>query len=134
MVEVKLHRVAVDPQNNQAILLLRDEGGRRVLPLIVGALEASSIALAVENIPRRRPLTHDLIISLLETFDASLKSVLIDDVRDDTFYAQLTLAVGDEEKEVDARPSDAIALAARTGAPIYALEKVLLLAGVSEEE
>ncbi|MGE5560130.1 MAG: bifunctional nuclease family protein [Chloroflexota bacterium] len=134
MVEVKLHRVAVDPQNNQAVLLLRDENGRRVLPLMVGALEASSIALAVENIPRKRPLTHDLIISLLELFGASLKSVLIDDVRDDTFFAQMTLAVGDEEKELDCRPSDAIALAARTGVPIFALEKVLALAGVAEEE
>lgn len=133
MVEVKLHRLAVDPQNNQAVLLLRDEGSRRVLPLMVGALEASSIAFAIEQIPRRRPLTHDLIISLFEMFGASLKSVLIDDVRNDTFYAQMTLSVGGEEKEIDARPSDAIALATRTGAPIFALEKVLDLAAVAEE-
>lgn len=134
MVELTLHRVAVDPENNQAILLLRDERGRRLLPLVVGALEASSIALAIENIPRRRPLTHDLIVSLLDMFEASLKSVLIDDVHDDTFFAQLTLTVAGEDREIDARPSDAIALAIRAGVPIYALDKVLVLAGLDQEQ
>ena len=117
---------------------MKDEEGRRYLPISVGPFEANAIALAVEGVSTPRPLTHDLLKNVLEAFQAKVTRILIDDLKEGTdgtgtFYAQITVETGGREVELDARPSDAIALAVRTGAPIYALERVLVAAAVSEE-
>ncbi len=133
-----MDKIGLDPEHGQAILLLKDEEGRRYLPISVGPFEANAIALAVEGVDPPRPLTHDLLKNVLETFKAKVTRILIDDLKEGTdgtgtFYAQITLEAEGREMEIDSRPSDAIALAVRTGAPIYALERVLVAAAVSED-
>ncbi len=133
-----MDKVGLDPEHGQAIVLLKDDEGRRYLPITVGAFEANAIALAVEDLKPPRPLTHDLLKSVLDTLEAKVVQILIDDLKEagdgtGTFFAQITLEAGGRQVEVDSRPSDAIALAVRTSAPIYALEKVLDAAGVPED-
>ncbi len=125
MVELKLARVGYDPESGEAFLLLRDDMQKRYLPIAVGPLEAHSIAAAVEHVTPPRPLTHDLMMSILELLHSKVNMVLIDVLRDKTFFAQISLETPEGAKDVDARPSDGIALAVRAGAPIYALEAVL---------
>ena len=134
MVRVRLFRVAFDPQSQSAVVLLRDEAGHRILPITIGPLEAHSIALAVEGQAPLRPLTHDLVKAILDKLNAKVAMVIIDDLRDETFFGQLNLELAEGTVDVDARPSDAIALAVRTGAPIYVMERVLTAAGISEPE
>jgi bifunctional DNase/RNase len=131
---MKVERIGIDVGSHQAVVLLRETEGDRVLPIWVGALEANAIAMSLENVSLPRPLTHDLTIAIIQLLGATVTSVLVDDVRDGTFFAQITLTQGDTVKELDSRPSDAIALALRTGAPIYATEKVLAGAGVRPAE
>jgi bifunctional DNase/RNase len=102
-------------------LILKEVNGSRRLPIIIGAFEAQSIALEMEGIKPPRPLTHDLIKSIMESLGSGLRDVFINDLRDGTFYARLTI----DSQEVDSRPSDAIALAVRYGAPIFVAEKVM---------
>ena len=114
-------------------LILKEVNGPRRLPIIIGAFEAQSIALEMEGIKPPRPLTHDLMKILIETLGADLAEVVISELRDSTFYAKLVF----DSQEVDARPSDAIALAVRFGSPIFVAEQVLNEAGVTpgaEEE
>jgi bifunctional DNase/RNase len=109
----------MDPVTNLPIVILRDVDGQRVLPIWVGAVEANAVALQIENVAPPRPLTHDLVRNLLAEFGAVLERVVIHDLRDSTFYAYLELKRGDEYSRIDVRPSDALALALRTKAPIY---------------
>jgi len=102
-------------------LILKEVNGTRRLPIIIGAFEAQSIALEMEGIKPPRPLTHDLIKNIMETLGSGLTDVFINDLRDGTFYARLTI----DSQEVDSRPSDAIALAVRYGAPIFVADKVM---------
>lgn len=137
MIRLRVDKIGLDPSQGQAIVLLKDDAGNRWLPISVGPFEANAIALAVEGVETPRPLTHDLLKNLLVLLGAKLTRVLIDDLKEagdgtGTFYAQLTLEADGRELELDSRPSDAIALAVRTGSPIYALEKVLVAAGVTE--
>jgi len=106
-------------------LILKEVSGNRRLPIIIGAFEAQSIALEMEGIKPPRPLTHDLMKNLIETMGADLGEVIISELRDSTFYAKLMF----DAQEVDARPSDAIALAVRFGSPIFVAEKVMDEAG-----
>jgi bifunctional DNase/RNase len=111
--------------------------GTRRLPIIIGAFEAQSIALEMEGIKPPRPLTHDLMKNIIDTFGVSLQDVFINELRDGTFYAKITIEGVSESQEVDSRPSDAIALAVRYGVPIFVAEEVLNEAGIvaeSEEE
>ena len=110
-------------------LILKEVNGNRRLPIIIGAFEAQSIALEMEGIKPPRPLTHDLMKNLLETMGAELAEVVISELRDSTFYAKLMF----ETQEVDARPSDAIALAVRFGSPIFVADKVMDEAGFLPE-
>jgi len=114
-----------DPYNNAYIVILRDEDNTEVLPIWVGKAEANAISFALESILTPRPLTHDLIRNMLEAVNAKLISVVITDLRDNTYYAKLHLLYKDAEYTVDSRPSDAIALALRTEAPIFASEEVI---------
>jgi len=102
-------------------IILRETDGLRRLPIIIGAFEAQSIALEMEGIKPPRPLTHDLVKNILETTGSSLSEVVINDLRDGTFFAHLNI----DSQEIDSRPSDAIALAVRFGAPIYVNEEVM---------
>jgi bifunctional DNase/RNase len=123
--EMKVKQLALDPLSNMPMIILRDEDEKRSLPIWVGLPEANAIALEMEKIPTLRPMTHDLIKNILEAVDARVAKVVVSDLRDNTFYAVIHLKVGAAEITVDSRPSDAIALALRTDAPIYVAEEVL---------
>ncbi|WP_165990176.1 bifunctional nuclease family protein [Streptomyces sp. YIM 98790] len=119
--------VRVEMPNNQPIVLLREVGGDRYLPIWIGPGEATAIAFAQQGMVPTRPLTHDLFKNVLEAFSQELTAIRITDLRDGVFYAELVFASG---IEVSARPSDAIALALRVGAPIYGSDEVLDDAGI----
>jgi bifunctional DNase/RNase len=123
--EMKVKGLAVDPLSNLPILILRDEEDKRSLPIWVGLAEANAIAIELEKIPTARPMTHDLIKSILESLRARVLKVVVSDLRDNTFFAVLHLQLGGNEITVDSRPSDAIALALRVGAPIFVAEEVV---------
>jgi uncharacterized protein len=106
-------------------ILLKEINGNRRLPIIIGAFEAQAIALEIEGIKPPRPLTHDLLKQVLDNLGAAVMEVVIDELRENTFYAKIVLEVSALTNEVDARPSDAIALAVRTQSPIYVAEKVM---------
>jgi len=106
-------------------ILLKEINGNRRLPIIIGAFEAQAIALEIEGIKPPRPLTHDLLKQVLDNLGAAVMEVVIDELRENTFYAKIILEVSALTNEVDARPSDAIALAVRTQSPIYVAEKVM---------
>jgi len=124
-VEMKVRGLALDPLSNMPIIILRDEEDKRSLPIWVGIFEANAIALELEKISTPRPMTHDLIKNILEAIDARVSKVVVTDLRENTFYAMIHLHVGGSEYTVDSRPSDAIALALRVGAPIYVDEDVV---------
>ncbi|MBI2873730.1 MAG: bifunctional nuclease family protein [Firmicutes bacterium] len=124
-VEMKVVSIGLDPRTSQPVLILRDGTRNRLLPIWIGALEANAIALEMEGIKPPRPMTHDLLRNLLDLIGARVQGVLISDIKEETFYAMITLATSRDTLEIDSRPSDAIALALRTKAPIYAAEKVL---------
>ena len=123
--EMKVKNLVLDPLSNMPMIVLKDEEDKRSLPIWVGLPEANAIATELEKIPVPRPMTHDLIKSLLETVGARVIKVEVNDLRQNTFFAQIHLAVGGRELLVDSRPSDAIALALRVEAPIFVAEEVL---------
>ena len=132
MIPVKVKEIAFDLAMNP-VLLLSDESEHKVLPIWIGPFEAHSIAIALEGASLSRPLTHDLLKSVCDQAGARVTSVIIHDVRDGTYYAQLHLKTKDQEAVIDARPSDAIALALRTVTPIFITEKVADYALTPEE-
>ncbi|MBI2466941.1 MAG: bifunctional nuclease family protein [Candidatus Rokubacteria bacterium] len=124
-VEMKVRGLALDPVSNMPIIILRDEEEKRSLPIWVGLFEANAIALELEKVSTPRPMTHDLIKHILESLEAKVEKIVVNDLRDNTFFAMIHLRLGEEEITVDSRPSDAIALALRVGAPIYVDEDVV---------
>jgi hypothetical protein len=126
--------VRVELPSNQPIVLLREKDGERHLPIWIGGSEATAIATALEGVTPPRPLTHDLMRSVIDAVGALATRVVITEMRDSVFYADLSLDISGREVHVSSRPSDAIALAVRTGTPVYALEGVLEDAGVVFEE
>jgi bifunctional DNase/RNase len=125
LVEMSVKGLMVDPVTNMPIVILRDAENQRVLPIWVGPVEANAIALQIENIAPPRPMTHDLLRNLVTELGATLARVIIADLRENTFYAYLELHRGGEVQFLDARPSDALALAIRTKAPVFVDSKVL---------
>ncbi|MDI3316195.1 MAG: bifunctional nuclease family protein [Bacillota bacterium] len=126
MVEMVVLNVgALNGEPDQHLMLLQEVKGNRLLAINIGSAEAASIALALREIEVPRPQTHDLLATLIRRLQARLIRVIIHDLRDDTFYAQLDLDTEQGVQEIDCRPSDAVALAARTGAPILVSEAVL---------
>jgi bifunctional DNase/RNase len=123
--EMKVKGVALDPMSNMPIIILRDEEEKRSLPIWVGIAEANAIALELEKIPTARPMTHDLIKNLIEALHARVSKVVVNDLRENTFFALIHLTIGPTEITVDSRPSDAIALALRVGAPIFVDDEVV---------
>ena len=134
-IQVDILGLSTSPSSAGAYaLILKESNGKRKLPIIIGAFEAQSIALELEGMKPPRPLTHDLMKNLIDTFAVSLNEVCINELRDGTFYAKLVVEGLSETQEIDSRPSDAIALAVRCGAPIFVQEEVLDEAGVVSED
>ena len=132
---MELVGVRVELPTSTPIALLRERtGDHRVLPIFIGGAEATAIAFALEEVVTPRPMTHDLLKNLLDDLGVSVESVVVTDLRDNTFYAEIELHASDGVHRVSSRPSDALALAARTGTPIYAEESVLDQAGYTAEE
>ena len=123
--EMVIKGLMVDPVTNMPIVILRDKEGERVLPIWVGIFEANAIALQIENIATPRPMTHDLLRNVIRDLNGAVEKIVVSDLRESTFYALIYLRVGQEEVAVDARPSDALALALRTQAPIFVEEHVI---------
>lgn len=130
MIEMKVAGIALDAATRSPIVLLRDYSERRALPIYIGNDQAKAIINAIENQAPPRPLTHDLLANMLEAWDMTLEKVVIHSLQDNTFYASLTVVQGEAKKEIDARPSDAIALALRTNSPIWVVEEVIADASI----
>jgi bifunctional DNase/RNase len=124
-IEMSIKGLMVDPISNMPIVILRDKEGSRTLPIWVGMFEANAIALQIENISTPRPMTHDLLRNVIHDLKATVEKIVVCDLQDGTFYALIYLRVHGELLAIDARPSDAIALALRTRAPIFVEEAVI---------
>lgn len=133
-VQMQIKGLMVDPVTNMPIVILKDESENRVLPIWVGIFEANAIALRVEEIETPRPMTHDLLRDVLTAFGAAVEKVVVNDLRDNTYYARIHVRVNGEEQTIDSRPSDALALALRVEAPIFVEETVLDQAKTIEDE
>ncbi|HOX54142.1 MAG: bifunctional nuclease family protein [Candidatus Omnitrophica bacterium] len=134
MVEMELNKIIIDEKRHDQVIVLREKGGNRRLPIIIGFLEASSIKMKVSGMQPPRPLTHDLLKSVIENLDGKLEKVVVDKLQDNTFHAKLLIKQDGKIKTVDARPSDSIALAVRTKTPIFVEEEVLEKASSLKEE
>ena len=129
MIEVIVSRLGLDSTNNSYVVILQERGGARLLPIWIGQPEAESIVMHMHNVKRPRPITHDLVRSLIMGMDAQLRRVQITRVEKQTYYAELHLQHGETLARIDARPSDGIAIALRLGAPIFAAESLLVEPG-----
>lgn len=134
MIEVTVSRLGLDSATNSYVVVLQEKGGVRLLPIWIGQPEAESIVMHMHNVKRARPLTHDLVRSILIGLGAVLRRVHITRVEQSTYFAELHLQLGDAELQVDARPSDSIAVALRLAAPIFAAESLLLDPGIGVDE
>ena len=129
MVEMAVESIRVSLINQQRLVVLREEGGPRYLPIWIGAFEAEAISMGLQEVEVTRPMTHDLIHGIIEQLGATVTSICVSDLQDDTFFAQINLDRKGKSLEIDCRPSDAIALAVRAGVPIYVSDDVMERAG-----
>jgi bifunctional DNase/RNase len=125
LIEMSIKGLMVDPITNMPIVILKDKLGERVLSIWVGIFEANAIALQIENVATPRPMTHDLLRNIITDLDGSVDRIVVSDLKDNTFFAIIHLTVRGERIAIDARPSDAIALALRTRSPILVDEAVI---------
>jgi bifunctional DNase/RNase len=132
-VKMTIKGLMIDPVTNMPIVVLRDADGERVLPIWVGLFEANAIALQIESVQTPRPMTHDLLVSVIGSLAGRVERVVVSDLRDNTFYATIMLRSPTGDVPVDARPSDAIAIALRTGSPIFVEEAVFETAQEAEK-
>ena len=131
---MELVGVRIELPTQTPILLLREQGGTRFLPIWIGTNEATAIALALEGVEPQRPMTHDLLKLITERLGASVDRVVVTELSDGTYFADLVMSRNGEEVTVSSRPSDAIALAARTSSPVFAARSVLDEAGVEIQD
>jgi bifunctional DNase/RNase len=134
MIEMKVNGLAIDSTSRMPVVILTDEEEKRFLPIWIGVYEADAILVALENIDVPRPMTHDLLKAILETVGIEVDRVVINDIKENTFYAKVHLLDGETEYEVDSRPSDAIAIALRAQAPIYVAENVIMEATIMDKQ
>lgn len=137
MLEMKVEGLTLDPLTNMPIITLKDLSGKWFLPIWVGIFEANAIAIQMEKIATPRPMTHDLIKNIIDGMKARVNHIVVNDLKDNTFYAVISLTLNNHIVNIDSRPSDAIAVALRVNAPIYVAEKVINMAkgpGLSEGE
>ncbi|HAJ56285.1 MAG TPA: hypothetical protein DCL35_00780 [Candidatus Omnitrophica bacterium] len=127
MVEMELNKIIIDEKRQDQVIVLKEKDGARLLPIIIGFLEANAIKMKISGIVPPRPLTHDLLQDVIDSLGAEVKKIVIDRLQDSTFHAKIFLqAKGDnKERVVDARPSDSVALAVRAKAPIFVEEEVI---------
>jgi bifunctional DNase/RNase len=138
MIEMLIDSIRVSLMNYQRVVILKektegeevDEGAKRYLPIWIGPAEADAIAVKLQDVTVPRPLTHDLLRSVIDALGATINSIIVSELKNDTFYAKIVLNVDGSQMEVDSRPSDALALAVRADAPIFAEEVVLDKAGI----
>ncbi len=138
MPEMYIDSIRLSPMNYQRVVILKEKDADRYLPIWIGQFEADAIAVKLQEVKVPRPLTHDLLGNVIDAMGGIVKSVVVSDLQNDTFYAKIILEYGDNtnghSKEVDSRPSDALALAVRTNVPIFVDEGVLSKAGVQLDE
>jgi uncharacterized protein len=130
MIEMTVDSIRVSLMNYQRVVILKEKTAERYLPIWIGPSEADAIAVKLQGVSVPRPLTHDLLCSVIDALGATINSIIVNDLRNDTFYAKILLNVDGEQMEVDSRPSDALALAVRADVPIFAEETVLDKAGI----
>ncbi len=130
MIEMTIDSIRVSLMNYQRVVILKEKEAERYLPIWIGAAEADAIAVKLQGVTVPRPLTHDLLYSVIDTLGASISSIIVSNLKNDTFYAKIVLNVDGGQMEIDCRPSDALALAVRADAPIYTEEAVLDKAGI----
>jgi bifunctional DNase/RNase len=130
LIEMTIESIRVSLMNYQRVVILKEKSSDRYLPIWIGPAEADAIAVQLQEVSVPRPLTHDLLRSVIDTLGAVVNHVLVNDLSNDTFYARIVLDVNGGSMEIDSRPSDAIALAVRAKVPIFADEQVLDKAGV----
>ena len=133
-VEMLVSGLTIDPVNNAPIVILREKEGQRIVPIWIGAVEASAIAFELEGIKMARPMTHDLLKEIVARLGGRVDRVAVTELKDNTYFAMITIQTEVETLEVDARPSDAVALALRVGAPLYCEEAVIQQAQATSEE
>ena len=130
MIEMTIDSIRVSLMNYQRVVILKEKEADRYLPIWIGPSEADAIAVKLQDVTVPRPLTHDLLRSVIDTLGATINSIIVNELKNDTFYAKIILNVDGGQMEVDSRPSDALALAVRAGVPIFAEETVLDRAGI----
>ena len=134
MIQVELSRIIIDEKRQDQVIVLKEKVGDRQIPIVIGFMEASSIKIKISGVDVPRPMTHDLFISVLECLSASITNVLIDDLDAGIYYARLTIKSESRQSEIDARPSDCLALALRSRAPIEVQEKVVRESSISKSD
>ncbi|RKY99789.1 MAG: bifunctional nuclease family protein [Candidatus Hydrothermota bacterium] len=134
LVEVELLDVAIEETTEAFVMFLKEVNGNRILPIWIGQNEGQSIKIALENFKVPRPLTHDLIKSIFLAFNAKVEKVVINGLKNSTYHARLILRQGKRLISIDARPSDAVAIAVRIGAPIFVVKEIMESSGVEPEK
>ena len=133
MVEMELHKIIIDEKRQDQVIVLRERGGSRQIPIVIGVMEASSIKMEISGVETARPMTHDLLRSVIDALEARMIRLIIDDLVSNTFHAKVEMVNSDGQAVlVDARPSDGVALAVRCQAPIFVDEKVIEKAAVAD--
>ncbi len=130
MIEMTIDSIRMSLMNYQRVVILKEKDGERYLPIWIGPAEADSIAIKLQDVELPRPMTHDLLCSAIQALGARINSIVVTELRNDTFYARIFIVVDGKDLEIDSRPSDAIAIAVRVEVPIYADESVLEKAGI----
>jgi hypothetical protein len=126
MVEMELNKIVIDEKRHDQLIVLKEKGGNRILPIVIGLNEASAIKLKISGFNPPRPLTHDLLHSTINHLEASIDKIIIDKLEENTFHAKIVLKTANgSQKIIDARPSDSIALAVRAHAPIFVEEDII---------
>jgi len=135
MIEMELNKIVIDEKRHDQLIVLKEKGGERVLPIVIGLAEASAIKLKISGFVPPRPLTHDLLYSTIENLEASIDKIIIDKLEENTFHAKLVLkTTAGKITVVDARPSDSIALAVRAHAPIFVEDEIVKQSEIFNKE
>jgi bifunctional DNase/RNase len=134
MLEMELNKIVIDEKRHDQLIVLKEKGGERILPIVIGLAEASAIKLKISGFNPPRPLTHDLLHTTIENLEASIEKIVIDKLEESTFHAKIILKTSSgDRKAIDARPSDSIALAVRAHAPIFVEDEILKQSGIFEQ-
>jgi hypothetical protein len=135
MIEMELNKIVIDEKRHDQLIVLKEKGGERVLPIVIGLAEASAIKLKISGFVPPRPLTHDLLYSTIENLEASIDKIIIDKLEENTFHAKIVLKnTSGKTTVIDARPSDSIALAVRAHAPIFVEDEIVRQSEIFNKE